>query len=98
MGNMFISPGISHGIGLTNGLPDTVGRLFRPARWANCMGLLVSQVLAAMGPPFFGFLFDITGGYGLSFAIFGAVLIISALLSLMLKPPRKMNRSDGVLE
>jgi cyanate permease len=46
-------------------------------------------VLAALGPPFFGFLFDITGGYGLSFSIFGALLIISAGLSLMLRPPRK---------
>ena len=47
------------------------------ARWARIrgMGLLISQVLAAIGPPFFGFLFDITGGYGLSFAIFGAVLM-----------------------
>ena len=53
------------------------------------LGLLISQFLAAVGPPFFGFLFDITGGYGLSFAIFGLVLATSALLSLMLKPPSK---------
>jgi len=53
------------------------------------LGLLISQFLAAIGPPFFGFLFDITGGYGLSFAIFGLVLATSALLSLMLKPPRR---------
>ena len=32
------------------------------------LGLLISHFLAAIGPPFFGFLFDITGGYGLSFA------------------------------
>jgi MFS family permease len=51
------------------------------------MGLFISHFLAAIGPPFFGFLFDITGGYGLSFALFGAVLVISAFLSLMLKPP-----------
>jgi len=50
--------------------------------------LLISHFLAAIGPPFFGFLFDMTGGYGLSFAIFGGVLAISAGLSLMLKPPR----------
>lgn len=62
------------------------------------MGLLISHFLAAIGPPFFGFLFDITGGYGLSFAIFGGVLAISAFLSLMLKPPGKKNWSDGVLE
>ncbi len=53
------------------------------------MGLLISHFLAAIGPPFFGFLFDITGGYGWSFAIFGGVLAISAVLSLMLKPPRQ---------
>jgi cyanate permease len=51
------------------------------------LGLLISQVLAAVGPPFFGFLFDITHGYGLSFAIFGAALITSAFLSLMLRAP-----------
>ncbi|MBI2364382.1 MAG: MFS transporter [Deltaproteobacteria bacterium] len=82
-----------YGIGLGGNmvLPDIL--------WANYfgrrslgrirgMGLLISHVLAAIGPPFFGFLYDATGGYGLSFAIFGAVLIASAVLSLMLKPPR----------
>jgi MFS family permease len=53
------------------------------------LGLLMSQTLAAAGPPFFGFLFDLTGGYGLSFAIFGGALIISAFLSLLLRPPIK---------
>jgi len=83
-----------YGIGLGGNmvLPDIL--------WANYfgrrslgkvrgMGLLISQVLAAAGPPFFGFLFDITGGYGLSFTVFGAALMTSAILSLMLKPPRK---------
>jgi len=92
-----------HGIGLGGNmvLPDIL--------WANYfgrrslgrirgMGLLISHVLAAVGPPFFGFLFDATGGYGLSFAIFGAALLTSALLSLMLQPPRKTTRSDGVVE
>ena len=53
------------------------------------LGILISQALAAVGPPFFGFLFDITHGYGLSFAIFGCALITSAFLSLMLRPPQK---------
>jgi MFS family permease len=83
-----------YGIGLGGNmvLPDIL--------WANYfgrlslgkvrgMGLLISQVLAAAGPPFFGFLFDITGGYGLSFAIFGVALMTSAVLSLMLQPPAK---------
>lgn len=83
-----------YGIGLGGNmvLPDIL--------WANYfgrrslgkirgMGLLISQVLAAMGPPFFGFLFDLTGGYGVSFALFGCALITSAFLSLMLRPPAK---------
>jgi len=91
-----------YGIGLGGNmvLPDIL--------WANYfgrlslgqirgIGILISQILAATGPPFFGFLFDITGGYGLSFTIFGTVLMISAILSLMLRQPRK-NWSDGVLE
>jgi MFS family permease len=53
------------------------------------MGILISQILAAAGPPFFGFLFDMTGGYGLSFTIFGVALMISAVLSLMLRQPVK---------
>src|SRR5262245_6669430 len=53
------------------------------------MGLLISQVLAAAGPPFFGFLFDLTGGYGMSFAIFGVALMTSAVLSLMLRAPAR---------
>ena len=91
-----------YGIGLGGNmvLPDTLwagyfGR--RSLGRIRGLGLLVSQILAAMGPPFFGFLFDITGGYGLSFAIFGAVLMTSAMLSLMLKPPRKI-ASNAVLQ
>ena len=91
-----------YGIGLGGNmvLPDLL--------WANYfgrrslgkirgLGLLISQVLAALGPPFFGFLFDITGGYGLSFAIFGGALATSAVLSLMLRPPKR-KMMDGVLE
>ena len=92
-----------YGIGLGGNmvLPDIL--------WANYfgrlslgqirgMGILISQILAAIGPPFFGFLFDITGGYGLSFAIFGIVLMISAILSLMLRQPVKKDWSHGVTE
>jgi len=92
-----------YGIGLGGNmvLPDTLWASFfgrRSLGRIRGMGLLVSQLLAAMGPPFFGFLFDITGGYGLSFAIFGAVLITSAVLSLMLKPPRRPPRNIGAVE
>ncbi|HVO91388.1 MAG TPA: MFS transporter [Terriglobales bacterium] len=92
-----------YGIGLGGNmvLPDILWASYfgrRSLGKIRGMGIFISQVLAAVGPPFFGFLFDITGGYGLSFAIFGIVLMISAILSLMLRQPRKMDRSDGVLE
>jgi MFS family permease len=81
-----------YGIGLGGNmvLPDLLWAAYfgrRSLGKIRGMGLLISQVLAAMGPPFFGFLFDVTGGYGLSFAIFGAALATSAVLSLMLRPP-----------
>jgi len=53
------------------------------------LGLLLIHGLAALGPPFFGFLFDVTEGYGLSFAIFVGALLASGLLSLTLRPPVK---------
>lgn len=95
-GNLFCLYGgfFLYGIGLGGNmvLPDMLwadyfGR--RSLGRIRGMGLLISHVLAAVGPPFFGFLFDATGGYGLSFAIFGAALMTSAVLSLMLRPPRK---------
>jgi MFS family permease len=83
-----------YGIGLGGNmvLPDLLWASYfgrRSLGKIRGMGLLISQVLAALGPPFFGFLFDVTGGYGLSFAIFGAALATSAVLSLMLRPPAK---------
>lgn len=83
-----------YGIGLGGNmvLPDLLWASYfgrRSLGKIRGMGLLISQVLAAFGPPFFGFLFDITGGYGLSFALFGAALASSAVLSLFLQPPRK---------
>lgn len=53
------------------------------------MGMFVTYLFAAVGPPFFGFLFDATGSYTASFAIFTVSLFISAFLILLAKPPRK---------
>jgi len=83
-----------YGIGLGGNmvLPDILWASYfgrRSLGKIRGMGLLISQVLAAAGPPFFGFLFDATGGYGLSFTIFGIVLMISAALSLMLRHPAR---------
>ena len=53
------------------------------------LGSFATHVFAATGPPFFGFLFDVTQSYSLSFSIFIGMLIVSAFLSLLLRPPRK---------
>lgn len=83
-----------YGIGLGGNmvLPDIFWASYfgrRSMGTVRGLGLLLMHVLAALGPPFFGFLFDVTGGYGLSFGIFGGSLLLSAVLSLTLKPPQK---------
>lgn len=53
------------------------------------IGSLATHGFSAGGPPFFGFLFDLTQSYQLSFSIFIGLLFASAVLSLFLRPPRK---------
>jgi cyanate permease len=53
------------------------------------MGSLLTHAFSAGGPPFFGFLFDATNSYLLSFSIFIGLLFASAFLSLFLRPPKK---------
>lgn len=53
------------------------------------MGSLVTHAFSAGGAPFFGFLFDLTQSYQLSFSIFIGLLFASAGLSLILRPPTK---------
>jgi cyanate permease len=53
------------------------------------MGSLLTHAFSAGGPPFFGFLFDATQSYFLSFSIFIGLLFASAFLSLFLRPPKK---------
>lgn len=53
------------------------------------LGILVTQGVGAAGAPFFGFVFDTTGSYMISFVLFGLALLLSALLSLVTRAPRK---------
>jgi MFS family permease len=53
------------------------------------LGSLFTHGFSAGGAPFFGFLFDFTQSYALSFRIFIGLLFASALLSLFLRPPHK---------
>ena len=53
------------------------------------LGILVTHAFGAAGAPFFGFVHDLTGSYQLSFLAFVIALLVSALLSLMVRTPRK---------
>jgi len=53
------------------------------------LGVLVTHAFGAAGAPFFGFLFDVTGSYMISFTLFAVALLLSAILSLWLAVPRK---------
>ncbi|MDH3443075.1 MAG: MFS transporter, partial [Deltaproteobacteria bacterium] len=74
--------------------------VLREVIWANFYGraslgtvrgisLFFSHLFAASGAPFFGFLFDVTGNYYLSFTVFSVALFTSSMLILLARPPRK---------
>ncbi|HLN88363.1 MAG TPA: MFS transporter [Candidatus Limnocylindrales bacterium] len=74
--------------------------VLREVIWANFFGrnslgtvrglsLFFSNLFAASGAPFFGFLHDRTGSYNLSFTIFSCALFTSSLLILLAKPPSR---------
>ncbi|HYA28490.1 MAG TPA: MFS transporter [Acidobacteriota bacterium] len=74
--------------------------VLREVIWANFFGrhslgtvrglsLFFSNLFAASGAPFFGFLHDRTGSYDLSFAIFAGALFTSACLILLVKRPQE---------
>ena len=52
-------------------------------------GILVTHGFGAAGAPFFGFIHDATGSYMSSFIAFICALALSALLSLVVRAPRK---------
>jgi MFS family permease len=83
-----------YGIGLAGSF------IIREVIWANFFGraslgtvrgvsLLFSHLFAASGAPFFGFLFDATGSYDLSFTLFATALFTSSILILLAHPPSK---------
>ena len=53
------------------------------------LGILVTHAFGVAGAPFFGFVHDLTGSYRSSFLTFVIALLLSAVLSLMLRTPRK---------
>jgi len=59
------------------------------------LGMLLTQIFAASGAPFFGFLFDFTGSYYVSFTLFAIALLASAVLIMLVRPPKKPASRDG---
>ena len=53
------------------------------------LGLLITFAFGAVGPPFFGFLFDVTKSYTTSFVLFDIALLTSAVSILFLRPPER---------
>lgn len=51
------------------------------------LGLLLIHGFAALGPPFFGFLYDWLGSYTISLALFALTLVVSGFLSLFIVAP-----------
>lgn len=59
------------------------------------LSLPIILTFAAVGPPFFGYLFDYTGSYNLSLTIFIAAQIICAGLTLLVRRPVKRGAEEG---
>ncbi len=59
------------------------------------LGIMITRTGTTVGPPFFGFFHDYTGSYILSFGVFIAALLLSALLVLAVRPPRKAASGPG---
>ena len=53
------------------------------------LGFLITRVFTAGGAPFFGFFYDYTQSYFVSFVCFIGGLLVSGILILFLQPPRK---------
>ena len=59
------------------------------------LGVLVTHALGAAGAPFFGYVHDATGSYDSSFVAFVVGLALSAVLSLLVRAPRKKRAGIG---
>jgi MFS family permease len=59
------------------------------------LGILVTHAFGAAGAPFFGYLHDATGSYDSSFLAFVIALALCALLSLVVRAPRKRRIGAG---
>jgi MFS family permease len=61
------------------------------------LGMLITLAFGAAGAPFFGFIFDLTGSYALSFVLFALALLACAFLSFVAHAPEKPRLVCGSL-
>ena len=61
----------------------SIGAIFGGISVADGVGFMI-------GPFLDGYVFDITGSYHMSFLGFGAGVLAAVILSLFLRPPRKL--------
>ncbi len=59
------------------------------------LATLITHAFGAAGAPFFGFIFDATGSYSISFVMFAVALLAAALLTLWTRPPQKHGKADA---
>jgi cyanate permease len=62
---------------------------------ARGLGIFVTYAFGAAGAPFFGFVHDATGSYHLSFITFAGALVLSAVLSALVRAPQKPPPQQG---
>lgn len=70
--------------------PVLVASLFDKAIIGKMLGIFTvfSVIPQLVGPPFTGYVFDITGSYNLALVVFIAFYIVSAVLVFLTRPPR----------
>jgi MCP family monocarboxylic acid transporter-like MFS transporter 14 len=71
--------------------PAIQGEYFGRKQFATIQGLLlsISTVSLMIGPPFAGWICDISGSYRLAFLILAGIPVVGILLFLMTPPPQR---------
>ena len=79
-------------------LPGLIGSFFGTRSLAEITGTIhaISMLGAAVGPFLGGWIFDRTESYFIAFVICAALWALAAVISAILKPPRKMPESLGI--
>ena len=81
--------GIGYG-GMLVLMPNLFGAYFGRTHYSRIVGWIapIMTVACAMSPVIAGFFYDSTGNYFFSFALAAGLIFISALISLLVRPPQ----------